>query len=70
MSQTFVLFRSSFAYENAPNISHVTVDGVRTLCGRSVEQAATVEEDSNDDLPPGCLRCRKVWKKTHSENHA
>jgi hypothetical protein len=62
---TYVLFRSSFRYEAAPNIAHVTVDGVKTLCGRLVEQAETVEPDHNDPPhPPDCLTCARVWRKT------
>ena len=30
----YVLYTSSFRYEVAPNISHETIDKVRTLCGR------------------------------------
>jgi hypothetical protein len=61
VGQTFVLYRSSFAYESAPNISHVTVDGVKTLCGRLVSKAATVEPDIRDDEPPDCNSCFRVW---------
>ena len=62
MATTFVLFASSFAYDAAPNISHVTDDGVRTACGLLVANAATVESDERDDWPPDCLRCRRSWK--------
>lgn len=64
MSQmrTYVLFSSSFRYESAPNISHETVDGVRTLCGRKVADAATNEPDSND-LEPDCIICRRAARK-------
>jgi hypothetical protein len=57
--RTYVLFNSSFRYENAPNISHETIDGVKTLCGRKVADAATNEPDSND-LDPDCNVCRRV----------
>lgn len=60
--RTYVLFNSSFRYENAPNISHETVDGVRTLCGRKVADAATNEPDSND-LEPDCNTCRRAAHK-------
>lgn len=58
-ARTYVLFRSSFRYESAQNISHETVDGVKTLCGRRVEQAETVETDHND-LDPDCNVCRRI----------
>ena len=60
-TRTYVLFRSSFAYEAAPNISHETVDGVKTLCGRRVADAETVEPDNND-LDPDCIACCRVLK--------
>lgn len=31
----FVCFASAFAYETAPNITHMTLDGQRTACGRT-----------------------------------
>ena len=43
--RTFVLFYSSFRRPGALNISHETIDGVRTLCGRLVADAETVEAD-------------------------
>jgi hypothetical protein len=52
----YVLFASSFRCESAPNISHETIDKVRTLCGRKVADAATFEPDDNN-LEPDCLRC-------------
>ena len=55
----YVLFRSSFRYEAAPNISHETLDRVRTLCGRRVEDAETLEPDEND-LEPDCGSCRRA----------
>lgn len=58
----YVLFTSSFRYEAAPNISHETIDKQRTLCGRKVSAAATVEPDSND-LGPDCISCRKALAK-------
>jgi hypothetical protein len=57
--RTYVLFNSSFRHESAPNISHETIDGVKTLCGRLVADAATVEPDSND-LDPDCNTCRRI----------
>lgn len=61
-TRTYVLFTSSFRCESSPNISHETVDGVRTLCGRSVESAATVEPDDND-LDPDCIVCRRAAQR-------
>ena len=61
--RTYVLFSSSFRYEAAPNISHETIDGVRTLCGRLVSDAATVEPDSNN-LDPDCIVCRRALDRT------
>lgn len=57
-----VLFTSSFRYEAAPNISHETVDKVRTLCGRKVADAATLEPDDNN-LDPDCISCRRALAK-------
>lgn len=57
----YVLFKSSFRYEASPNISHVTRDGISTLCGRSVASAATVEDDERSDLPPDCRTCAKSF---------
>lgn len=57
-----VLFASSFRYDAAPNISHATLDGVRTLCGRDVAKAAS-NEDIEAHVGPDCLRCRKAWDR-------
>lgn len=62
----YVLFRSSFRYEQAPNISHVTVDDIKTLCGRKTADAETREPDSND-IPPDCIPCRKAWEKLRNK---
>lgn len=60
--RTYVLFNSSFRYDAAPNISHETIDGVRTFCGRLVANAATVEPD-NCDLNPDCRICYRAAKR-------
>lgn len=60
--RTYVLFNSSFRCESAPNISHETGDGVKTLCGRNVSEAATVEADSSG-LEPDCINCRRAATK-------
>ena len=59
----YVLFNSSFRYDAAPNISHETIDKVRTLCGRKVSDAATFEPDSNN-LEPDCGSCRRALTRT------
>ena len=58
----YVVFNSSFRYDAAPCISHETIDKVRTLCGRKVDAAATLEPDSND-LEPDCKICRRASKR-------
>lgn len=65
----YVLFRSSFRYDAAPNISHETIDMVRTLCGRSVEAAETLEPDSND-LEPDCRTCARAAARLRAEKRA
>jgi len=61
-TRLYVCFNYSFRGDWAPCISHETIDGVKTLCGRSVAQAATLEPDSND-LDPDCNVCRRVARK-------
>lgn len=58
-----MLFASSFAYENAPNIDHITLDGERTPCG--LTGWATEEGWSN--IQPGCIRCCKAYDKLPDE---
>ncbi len=55
----YCLFYSSFRFESAPNISHETIDKVRTLCGRRVADAETLESDDNN-LEPDCASCRRA----------
>lgn len=62
----YVLFHSSFRYEAAPNISHETIDKVRTLCGRKVADAETFEPDSND-LEPDCISCRNALDRRRKQ---
>lgn len=54
-----VCFASAFAYENAPNVTHMTLDGERTACGRT-EWAAS---EGWHDMGPDCLRCRKAFAR-------
>lgn len=62
----YVLYRSSFRYESAPNISHETASTVagegKTFCGRKLSDAETFEPDDND-LDPDCITCRKISRK-------
>lgn len=60
----YVVFRSSFRYDAAPCISHETVDKIRTLCGRKVDDAETLESDSNN-LEPDCNTCRRASSRLH-----
>ncbi len=54
-----VCFASAFAYEGAMNITHMTLDGIRTACGRT--NWATTE--GWHDMGPDCLTCRKAWER-------
>lgn len=54
-----VCFESGFAYESAPNISHMTLDGERTACGR--KNWATTEGWAA--IGPDCLRCRRAFDR-------
>lgn len=47
----YVLFRSSFRYEAAPSLSHETINKVRTLCGRKVADAETLEPVVKESCP-------------------
>lgn len=58
-----VCFRSAFAYESAPNITHATLDGERTLCGRT----DWITSEGWHEMGPDCLRCRKSWNKLPEE---
>lgn len=55
--RNYVLFASAFRYDAAPNIAHVTLDGVRTLCGRT---GWATEEGWQDDVQPDCKRCDRA----------
>lgn len=65
----YVLFRSSFRYKSALNISHETIDKQRTLCGRKVSDAETFEPDSND-LPPDCRICARAIERIRKSSAA
>lgn len=68
-TRIYILFRSSFRYSAAPNIAHETVDGVKTLCGRRVADAATTEPDDND-LDPDCIVCRRIARRLRASAEA
>ena len=57
--KALVCFAAAFAYEGAQCISHMTLDGVKTACGRA-EWFTTEEWHSNG---PDCLRCRPAWDR-------
>ena len=54
-----VCFSSAFAYESAPNITHMTLDGARTACGRTGWATSKGWHPNG----PDCLRCRKAWSR-------
>lgn len=58
-SKDLVCFASAFAYESAPNITHMTLDGVKTACGRTGWQ--TTEGWHHNG--PDCRTCWKAWAK-------
>lgn len=68
--RTYVCFTSTFRGDSTPCISHETVDGVKTLCGRLVATAATIEPDNND-LDPDCRVCYRASKRLtpHGQGH-
>ena len=59
-NKDLVCFESAFRYESAPNITHITLDGKRTACGRTTERCTTEGWHANG---PDCLRCRIIWDK-------
>lgn len=61
-----VCFRSAFAYESAPNITHATLDGERTLCGR--KDWATSEGWRRDLI--ACLTCVKALSRHEKKGGA
>lgn len=61
-----VLFARAFAYDGAENISHITLDGERTACGR--KGWATEEGWSN--VAPDCLVCRPAWERLPESERA
>lgn len=65
--KSYVLFRSSFAYDSAPNISHITLDGETTACGRkdwiTTEGWVGAGGCPVDPNGPDCRVCARVWRK-------
>jgi hypothetical protein len=57
--KNMVCFASAFAYQNAPNITHMTLDGERTACGRKGWE--TVEGWIH--YGPDCRVCHKAWER-------
>jgi hypothetical protein len=57
--KAIVCFASAFAYEGAQNISHMTLDGERTACGRTSWETTEGWRPTG----PDCLRCRKAWDR-------
>lgn len=54
-----VCFAASFAYESAPNITHMTLDGKKTSCGLT----GWVTSEGWHSNGPDCLRCRPAWDR-------
>lgn len=62
-----VLFRSSFAHESAPNISHATKpDGSATWCGR--RGWVTNEEDYDPERGVDCIACTNAMAKANGDS--
>lgn len=54
-----VCFASAFAYESAPNITHMTLNGERTACGRT----NWMTREGWHANGPDCQRCRITWAR-------
>lgn len=54
-----VCFASSFARESSPNITHITIDGEKTLCGR---RDWMTTEGWRPDLV-ACARCSHAYER-------
>lgn len=62
-----VLFARAFAHERAENISHITLDGERTPCGRRGWET----EEGWSNVPPDCRVCLRAWERlSESERSA
>ena len=65
MKHEMVCFASAFAYESAPNITHLVLDGRdRTQCGRS----GWMTTEGQVPYGPDCLVCRRTWKRMESQS--
>lgn len=58
-----VLFRSAFAYERAPNITHITLDGEKTACGRRGWETEEGWDSYVSSSGPDCRTCYAKWLK-------
>lgn len=67
-AKTVVLFASSFRREGSPNIDHITLDGVQTLCGRTgwaTDEGWDARLDDPTTLPlVGCKKCSLGYAKS------
>lgn len=54
-----VCFASSFAYASAPNITHLTLNGTHTACGRT----GWYTSEGRHPNGPDCLKCRSTWNR-------
>ena len=55
-----VCFASAFAYESAPNITHLVLEGRdRTVCGRR----GWMTTEGQVPGGPDCLVCGKAWDR-------
>lgn len=65
----FVCFSASFRLSGVRggvetlNVTHATLDGVKTLCGRS----GWYTSEGWHDLGPDCRRCHRAWEKLPDE---
>lgn len=59
MARDLVCFSSAFRHPGADNITHLTLDGEVTACGRR----DWITSEGMHPNGPDCLRCRKVWAK-------
>lgn len=68
-ARDLVCFASAFRLDGSrggvesPNITHATLDGVRTLCGRTGWMTTEGWHESG----PDCMRCRRAWDRLPSE---
>lgn len=64
MTHAVVLFAASFKAPSSPNIDHISVDGRRTLCGRSgwaVNDGPDARLCGPDPMGVACRTCNRRW---------